>query len=97
MRGIDDIKEFEASTGSGDEAAKRHDDGLRPDEEEPDRRPRAGHGPGVQIAAPEKASTPASSSTRALSSLLVGSMIRDSTSWANTSSPPTARSNPSTR
>src|SRR5215471_9969031 len=53
MRGIDDIKEFEASTGSGDEAAKRHDDGLRPDEEEPDRRPRAGHGPGVQIAAPD--------------------------------------------
>ena len=47
------MKEFEASTGSGDEAAKRYHDGLRPDEEEPDRRPRAGHGPGVQIAAPD--------------------------------------------
>jgi len=34
------MKEFEASAGSGDEAAKRYDDGLRRDEEEPDRRPR---------------------------------------------------------
>ena len=37
------MKEFEASTGSGDEAAKRYDDGLRPDEEEPDRRPVKGY------------------------------------------------------
>ena len=35
-------------------------------------------------------STPASSSTRALSSLLTGSMTRAITSWRNTSSPPVA-------
>ena len=41
--------------------------------------------------------TPASDSTRTLSSLLVGSMIRASTSCQNTSSRPVACSNPSTR
>jgi hypothetical protein len=39
--------------------------------------------------------TPASSSTRSESSLLTGSMIRASTSWRNTSSPPVARPKPS--
>jgi hypothetical protein len=39
--------------------------------------------------------TPASSSTRALSTLLTGSMIRASTSWRNTSSPPVAAARPS--
>jgi hypothetical protein len=38
---------------------------------------------------------PTSASTRRLSTLLVGSMIRASTSWRNTSSPLTARANPS--
>ncbi len=37
------------------------------------------------------------SSTRRLSILLTGSMIRATTSWRNTSSPPAASSNPSTR
>ena len=39
--------------------------------------------------------TPASASTRALSTLLTGSMIRASTSWRNTSSPPVAAARPS--
>ena len=41
-------------------------------------------------------STPASASTRSESTLLVGSMIRASTSSRNTSSPPVAASKPST-
>ena len=45
----------------------------------------------------EAATTPASLSTRALSSLLVGSMIRASTSCANTSSRPAASSRPRIR
>src|SRR4029077_1560276 len=40
--------------------------------------------------------TPASPSTRKESALLVGSMIRASTSWRNTSSPPAAVSKPTT-
>ncbi len=45
----------------------------------------------------DAAATPASVSTRALSSLLLGSMIRANTSCWNTSSPPVASCNPSTR
>ena len=45
----------------------------------------------------EADATAASSSTLMLSSLLTGSMIRARTSCRNTSSPPAASSNPSTR
>jgi len=45
----------------------------------------------------EAGAIPASSSTLMLSSLLTGSMIRASTSCQNTSSPPAASSDPSTR
>ena len=57
---------------------------------------RVGRQPALQGAIRRRGQAPASSSTRALSSLLVGSMIRASTSCRNTSSPPAAAAKPST-